>query len=245
MRRRIRVHVHRSRARRRRRRRRRRYRSERRRRRRHRDDDDDVSRVPGRSSTASTHAHTRTTLQKHPFTTTRNTVSYVHKHVCTITTPPLLRPKTLYTSTKNTTKVPTCIRARPPRAPPPPRRRRHTPTSVRSFDMAPSKKGAKTTAPVAQHDEDDLIQVRDRDDADGDATRTRPRERWPRLVGVRRPIDRDGWMRSDGCARANAWLRVDARAWNILAVVSRRCHRSVDARGGGRSVDARGGDGGG
>jgi len=31
--------------------------------------------------------------------------------------------------------------------------------------MAPSKKGAKTTAPVAQHDEDDLIQVRVCDDA--------------------------------------------------------------------------------
>ncbi len=31
--------------------------------------------------------------------------------------------------------------------------------------MAPSKKGAKTQTQVVHHDEDDLIQVRDRDDA--------------------------------------------------------------------------------
>ena len=31
--------------------------------------------------------------------------------------------------------------------------------------MAPSKKGAKTQTQVVHHDEDDLIQVRDRDEA--------------------------------------------------------------------------------
>ena len=32
--------------------------------------------------------------------------------------------------------------------------------------MAPSKKGAKTQSQVVHHDEDDLIQVRDRDGAE-------------------------------------------------------------------------------
>jgi len=32
--------------------------------------------------------------------------------------------------------------------------------------MAPSKKGAKTQSQVVHHDEDDLIQVRDRDEAE-------------------------------------------------------------------------------
>ena len=46
-----------------------------------------------------------------------------------------------------------------------PRRRVHSTPHRRRATMAPSKKGAKTQTQVVHHDEDDLIQVRDRDDA--------------------------------------------------------------------------------
>ena len=105
--------------------------------------------------------------------------------------------------------------------------------------MAPSKKGAKTTAPVAQHDEDDLIQVRD--PRRRDATREIAMMTTDGWVGPRR---RSIEMRSDVlCLRAandDASTRARARR-DIRAVVARRCRRSVDARGGAGSVDARGG----
>jgi len=51
-------------------------------------------------------------------------------------------------------------------------------THRRRATMAPSKKGAKTQSQVVHHDEDDLIQVRDRDEA--------------RRVGDDDAIDADG-----------------------------------------------------
>ena len=65
--------------------------------------------------------------------------------------------------------------------------------------MAPSKKGAKTQTQVVHHDEDDLIQVRDRDDARriGGDEGTRMGPGWDAIIASRPEMDDGGhdWER--------------------------------------------------